>query len=273
MKLAVVGSREFDDKERLFSILNKINEKHRIEYIVSGGAKGADEMSMEWCKEYGKPIKIFYPNWHPLVAGGQRVYFKGAGMKRNVQIVEEADFLIAFWDRESKGTKLSIDLCEEKKVKYHIYDFESKLSQDYVHAYVDGSFNEELNKTSWGLCITDKDKENELKSYSGIVDDEGASKHRQIVGELTASIRAVQWAKKNNQKVSIHYDYEGIYKWVSDFFKEDAKAWERNNEYSEKYRKFIEENKEHIFNFVKVKAHSSDKWNDKADYLAGACFR
>jgi len=38
-------------------------------------------------------------------------------------------------------------------------------------------------------------------------------------------------------------------------------------------RRCIEENKEHIFNFVKVKAHSSDKWNDKADYLAGACFR
>lgn len=272
MKLAVIGSRDFEDKEKLFSILDKIDDKHKIECIVSGGAEGADSLGNEWAKERGKSAVIFYPNWHPKGPGGQRMFFKGAGFKRNIQIVDFADNIIAFWDGVSKGTQNTLELCKKKEKPFHIVKFESKMSQDFVHAYVDGSFSDKENKTSWGLCIVDKEKNESLAQYSGIVEDPDAAKHRQIVGELTGVIRAVQWAKKNDTKVLIHYDYEGIYKWVIDFFKDGEKPWERNNKYSQKYRTFVEQNKESIIGFVKIKAHSGDQWNERADFLASRCF-
>lgn len=268
MKLAVIGSREFQDKERLFNILDKIDNKHSIKMIVSGGASGADSLAHEWAKENGKPTLIFYPNWHPKGPGGQKMpYDKGAGFKRNANIIDFADNVLAFWDGESKGTQNSIELAKKKEKPIHIEKFESKYSQDYVHAYVDGSFSKEKETPSWGLCIVDKNKEEKIAEFAAQVKDPEAAKHHQIIGELTGVIRAIQWAKKNNKKVCIHYDYIGIYKWVVDFFKEEE-PWKRNNEFSEKYRNFIKENKEHIFSFVKVKSHSGDQWNERADYLA-----
>jgi len=43
IKLGVVGSRSFADKDLLFEILDR--NRHRIELIVSGGARGADALA------------------------------------------------------------------------------------------------------------------------------------------------------------------------------------------------------------------------------------
>ena len=40
-------------------------------------------------------------------------YKRGAPLKRNMQIIEYADVVIAFWDGESKGTKFVIDNCNK----------------------------------------------------------------------------------------------------------------------------------------------------------------
>ena len=59
MKIAVIGSRDFNDKERLFSILDK--NYYKIEMIISGGAKGADELGRLYAQERGFPCMIYYP--------------------------------------------------------------------------------------------------------------------------------------------------------------------------------------------------------------------
>ena len=52
-----------------------------------------------------------------------QLYGKGAPLKRNMQIVECADLVVAFWDGVSRGTKYTIDLCSRKKIPVQIHCF------------------------------------------------------------------------------------------------------------------------------------------------------
>ena len=100
MKLAVVGSRNFDDYEFLKKILNY----HPCTQIISGGARGADSLAKRYATEHGIPIKEFMPDWD--------VYGKSAGYIRNEKIVDTSDELVAFWNGISRGTKHSLTLAE-----------------------------------------------------------------------------------------------------------------------------------------------------------------
>ena len=97
MRTAVVGSRGFDD----YGLLKEILRKHQISKIISGGARGADELAERFAEEYGIETEIYKPDW--------KAYGRSAGPKRNKTIVENSDKVIAFWDGKSRGTKSSID--------------------------------------------------------------------------------------------------------------------------------------------------------------------
>ena len=43
-------------------------------------------------------------------------YGRSAPLKRNLTIIENADFVLAFWDGHSHGTKFVIDNCKKKGV-------------------------------------------------------------------------------------------------------------------------------------------------------------
>lgn len=98
MKLAVIGSRTFDDKNLLRKALDTFYP--RIELIVSGGASGADTLAEEYAKEEGIPLQVLKPDW--------KTYGKAAGFIRNKDIVQASDVVVAFWDCVSKGTANSI---------------------------------------------------------------------------------------------------------------------------------------------------------------------
>jgi len=108
MNLAIIGSRTFNNYERLKTEINKFIEDNFIDItcIVSGGAKGADSLGERYAKEYNIPTKIFYPNWN--------LYGKKAGYLRNIDIIKNANQIIAFWDGISSGTKSSINLAKEQ---------------------------------------------------------------------------------------------------------------------------------------------------------------
>ncbi len=97
MKIAVVGSRTFDNYELLCLELDKLE----VTEIISGGAAGADSLGEKYAVECEIPIKIFKPDWNR--------YGKKAGMIRNSDIVDNCDILIAFWNGHSNGTKDSIN--------------------------------------------------------------------------------------------------------------------------------------------------------------------
>lgn len=126
MKLAVVGSRGFKDKERLFSILSKNREN--IKLIVSGNASGPDTFAVEWAQKYGVPYLVFPPLWHNPDTG---VFDKGAGFKRNGKIIDACDEVLAFWDGESKGTSNSIEWAKKKNKPIQIISFENPENKFY----------------------------------------------------------------------------------------------------------------------------------------------
>jgi len=108
MKIAVIGSRGFADRALLIRTLDGIADK---KMIVSGGAKGADQMAEEYARERGIEVKIFLPDYQK--------HKQGAPIRRNELIVREADLVVAFWDGKSKGTKDTINKAKSsgKEVK------------------------------------------------------------------------------------------------------------------------------------------------------------
>lgn len=74
-----------------------------------GGAKGIDGCAGEYARRNGIPLTEFLPDY--------RRYGKGAPFKRDLQIIDYADELLAFWDGHSRGTDFVIRQARLKKKK------------------------------------------------------------------------------------------------------------------------------------------------------------
>lgn len=107
MKTAIIGSRGIKVDN-----IGKYLPDNTTE-IVSGGAKGVDACAKRYAFENGIKYTEFLPDY--------RRYKKGAPLRRNLQIIEYADTVIAFWDGVSKGTKFVIDNCERMNKEVWVY--------------------------------------------------------------------------------------------------------------------------------------------------------
>ena len=107
MKLAIVGSRNFNNLELFVNILDKYCDEHDVTEIVTGDARGADAFAIAYAEANNIPYKSFKAQWHK--------HGKGAGFIRNQEIWANADQGIAFWDGESPGTKHSIELSSKQQ--------------------------------------------------------------------------------------------------------------------------------------------------------------
>jgi hypothetical protein len=110
MKIAVVGSRGFNDYDYIANILNNIED---ITLIISGGAPGADRLAELYADKNNINKLILKADWDK--------YGKSAGIIRNKDIVDNAEYIIAFWDGVSKGTKNSIDRAKKANKKVLIF--------------------------------------------------------------------------------------------------------------------------------------------------------
>lgn len=117
MKLIIAGSRTFTDTAVLDEAMKKFMVVRAMPFVrkstdmrlislevVSGGAQGVDAMAEDWAKRHaylGVTLKIFPADWDK--------WGKSAGPRRNLQMGEYADELLALWDGESRGTKNMVD--------------------------------------------------------------------------------------------------------------------------------------------------------------------
>jgi hypothetical protein len=117
MKVIIAGSRNFNDYNSLCDFCDKIlvNKIDSEIEIVSGTAMGADSLGERYAIDRGYKLIKFPADWDK--------YGKAAGYKRNSQMAEYADGLIAFWDGISKGTKHMIDLANKKELKVRVFYF------------------------------------------------------------------------------------------------------------------------------------------------------
>ena len=111
-KVIIAGSRGFSNYKLLKEKCNRFNI-----IIVSGHARGADTLAEKYAQDEGFSLEIYPAQW--------KKYGKGAGFRRNEQMAEVADALIAFWDGKSHGTKHMIDIMNEKNLLVKVVNYET----------------------------------------------------------------------------------------------------------------------------------------------------
>ncbi len=107
MKVAIIGSRNltvdnFDEYVPL-----------QVTEIVSGGARGIDLCAREYAMNRGIPLKEFFPDY--------QTYGRKAPLLRNLQIIEYADLILAFWDGKSHGTRFVIEQAQKQGKKIRVF--------------------------------------------------------------------------------------------------------------------------------------------------------
>lgn len=138
-----------------------------------------------------------------------------------------------------------------------------KGETDQIVAYVDGSFNKEIGRYSFGCVIIMPD--GEIIRESGNGDNPESLALRNVTGEMLGAMYAVKWCDVNGfSAVRICYDYMGIEMWATG-------GWKTNNSLTRKYAAFMRESGARIrISFQKIAAHTGDKYNEEADKLAKA---
>lgn len=118
-RVIIAGGRSFNDYEMLREFMDKmlVNMNDSIQ-IVCGTARGADTLGEDYAKERGYDINYFPADWDK--------YGRAAGYKRNVQMTENADALVAFWDGKSKGTKHMIDIAAKHELHVRVKRYDAK---------------------------------------------------------------------------------------------------------------------------------------------------
>lgn len=115
-RVAVIGSRNFTDRDFLFKKLDDAYEKFPyFSKIVSGGAIGADILGESWANKNNIKTQIFKPDW--------KTCGKAAGFIRNKLIVQNADVVFAFWVNRSNGTADSLRYAKEIGVPCKVFEF------------------------------------------------------------------------------------------------------------------------------------------------------
>jgi predicted Rossmann fold nucleotide-binding protein DprA/Smf involved in DNA uptake len=114
MKVAIVGSREYDNYPEFKQYLDAFRSRIQIDMIVSGGAKGVDTMAYNYAVEKG----ITFVCRPPIPEDGfPRAYFR-----RNLRIVEQAECILAFPKGKSTGTRHSISLANKLKKELYVVE-------------------------------------------------------------------------------------------------------------------------------------------------------
>lgn len=81
--------------------------------VVSGTARGADTFGEMWASDHGRVVKRFPANWD--------LHGRSAGYRRNEEMAQNAEALIAVWDGKSPGTKHMIDLANKRGLRIYIH--------------------------------------------------------------------------------------------------------------------------------------------------------
>lgn len=112
MRVLVCGGRNYDDQERVFAVLDKLDSEAGIDCIIEGGARGADSFAAHWAERRFCVKETYEADWE-----NQGSF---AGPMRNKRMLEEGepDLVIAFpggrgtADMVRKARKAGVEVVE-----------------------------------------------------------------------------------------------------------------------------------------------------------------
>lgn len=137
---------------------------------------------------------------------------------------------------------------------------QEKHEETQAVAYVDGSYDSIANAFSYGIVFFYNGQE--MHFSKKIIDDDLAEMNN-VAGEIKGAEAAIQYCLDNDiSSVTIYHDYEGIAKWCNG-------DWKAKKAGTIAYASFYKEATSKVcVQFVKVKGHSGDRYNELADKLA-----
>ena len=107
MKVAIVGSRGLTVSDFTEYLPEETTE------IVSGGARGIDTCARNYAHAHGIKLTEFLPEYDKYGIRAPHI--------RNDLIIDYADYVIAFWDGDSRGTYSVIDKCRRLGRRLTVY--------------------------------------------------------------------------------------------------------------------------------------------------------
>lgn len=125
--IAIIGSRKYKNKMKMFEILDKIHWAFPVWGVsiemgpyrfISGGADGPDSWAEEWCKLHNLEFKKY-----PILEGEHP-------FDRNTRVARDADQIVAFVNKNQyrSGTWNTIRKFRElSEGQYEVYDQNGSL--------------------------------------------------------------------------------------------------------------------------------------------------
>lgn len=109
MRVVIAGSRSITK----MAIVEKAikDSGFKIESVISGCARGVDQLAIQWAEQNGIRVYRFPAQWD--------TWGKSAGYRRNTRMAEVCDAVIAIWDGKSRGTAHMIE--EAKRLGKKVY--------------------------------------------------------------------------------------------------------------------------------------------------------
>ena len=115
LRVLVCGGRDYSNVEQLYKVLDRVDGSWEsadstgpISTIISGHARGADQLAEKYANEKNIPLEIYPAQWD--------VYGKSAGVIRNQEMLDEAlpDLVVAF--PGGKGTAHMVKIAQKANV-------------------------------------------------------------------------------------------------------------------------------------------------------------
>jgi len=113
MKVIIAGSRDGFVARNTYEAIEESPFFGKITEVVSGTAKGVDQHGEMYSRTRELSLKQFPADWD--------TFGKSAGFRRNVEMADYADALVAVWDGQSRGTKHMIDQMELRNKPVYVY--------------------------------------------------------------------------------------------------------------------------------------------------------
>ncbi|MBR1506610.1 MAG: ribonuclease H family protein [Eubacterium sp.] len=178
----------------------------------------------------------------------------GAQFKGFATIEEAREYLGAPLPEKS-----GYGLSEDRKSELTAY-MKRLIGDSDAIAFVDGSYDSSTGDFAYGMLIY---HDGVYEEFSEKFTNDARNGMHNVAGEIEGSMHAMKYALQHGLgSVTIHYDYEGIEKWCTG-------VWKATKEGTISYRDYYLSVKDRVkVKFVKVKGHSGNPGNERADELA-----
>lgn len=120
--IIVCGGRDYTDRKAVYSYLDGLAERTRIDLVITGGARGADALADEWAQSRGIARIICPANWE-----GEG---KAAGHIRNERMLSlavEIHRVVAF--KGGVGTASMRDKAKKKRIPVEYVHPDPKIAE------------------------------------------------------------------------------------------------------------------------------------------------